>query len=183
MALRVPRGKIGIIYIRFFKSKPPRHEWRGGLLYGRGLKNIKLIVRDDCDAIGNVISLFWPKALDQQCVFHILHNFSKKLKGYIDKHKIIDDASCFYEAQTEEEFYRWPIKFKNKRKKYKHHKAFRYFLGKIYQSIKYFELLKEYWTIAKTTNRLERFFEELKRGIKAFPASRILEAAGDGPLH
>ena len=49
-------------------------------LYERGLKNVRLIVRDDCDAIGNAIALSWPKALDQQCVFHILNNFTKKLK-------------------------------------------------------------------------------------------------------
>lgn len=137
-------------------------------LYERGLKNIKLIVRDDCDAIGNAIALCWPKALDQQCVFHILNNFTKKLKGYDDKHRIIEDASWLYETISEEEFYRWLIKFKNKYKKYEKHAPFRYFFGKVYQSIKYFELPREYWTIAKTTNRLERFFEELKRRIKVF---------------
>ncbi len=137
-------------------------------LYDRGLTNIKLIVRDDSDAIGNAIALCWPKALDQQCVFHILNNFQKKLKGYENKHKIMKDASWLYEAVSEEEFYRWLIKFKNKYKRYLNTKALKYFFGKVYQSIKYFELPKEYWTIAKTTNRLERFFEELKRRIKVF---------------
>ena len=137
-------------------------------LYERGLKNVKLVVHDDCAAIGNAIALCWPKALDQQCVFHILNNFAKKLKGYQDKHKIIDSASWLYEAISEEEFYRWLIKFKAKYKKYEHHASFKYFFSKIHQSIKYFELPREYWTIAKTSNRLERFFEELKRRIKVF---------------
>lgn len=137
-------------------------------LYNRGLTQARLIVRDDCDAIGNAIALCWPKALDQQCVFHILNNFQKKLKGYRDKRQIIKDASWLYEAISEEEFYRWLIKFKKKYKRYEYAKAFRYFFGKIHQSIRYFTLPKEYWTIAKTTNRLERFFEELKRRIKAF---------------
>jgi putative transposase len=137
-------------------------------LYERGLKNVRLIVRDNCDAIGNAISLCWPKALDQQCVFHILNNLCKKLKGYKDKQAILSDASWLYEAISEEEFYRWAIKFKNKWQKYKYHAFFKYFMGKLYQSIKYFELPREYWTIAKTTNRLERYFEELKRRIKPF---------------
>ncbi len=137
-------------------------------LYERGLKNVKLIVRDDCDAIGNAIALCWPKALDQQCVFHIINNFQKKLKGYEDKKRIIDDVAWLYETISEEEFYRWLIKFKNKYKKYERQAPFKYFFGKVYQSIKYFELPREYWTIAKTTNRLERFFEELKRRIKVF---------------
>jgi transposase-like protein len=137
-------------------------------LYDRGLTQVKLIVRDDCDAIGNAIALCWPKALDQQCVFHVLNNFNKKLKGYKDKKKIIYDTGWLYEAKSEEEFYRWLIKFKKKYKRYEYTKAFKYFFGKIWQSIRYFELPKEYWTIAKTTNRLERFFEELKRRIKVF---------------
>jgi len=137
-------------------------------LYERGLKNVKLVVHDDCAAIANAIALCWPKALDQQCVFHILNNLAKKLKGYKDKHKIVDDASWLYEAISEEEFYRWLIKFKVKYKKYEYHAALKYFFGKIHQSIKYFELPREYWTIAKTSNRLERFFEELKRRIKVF---------------
>ena len=137
-------------------------------LYERGLKNVRLIVRDDCDAIGNAIALCWPKALDQQCVFHILNNFQKKLKGCRDKHKIMYDASWLYEAISEEEFYRWIVKFKKKYKQYEHTAAFKYFFGKVYQSVRYFNLPREYWTIAKTTNRLERFFEELKRRIKVF---------------
>ena len=137
-------------------------------IYGRGLKNIRLIVRDDCDAIGNAIALCWPKALDQQCVFHILKNLNKKLEGLKDKKEILYYASWLYEAQTEEEFYKWAQRFRDKYKKYRYHKAFKYFLGKLYQSIRYFELPKEYWSIAKTSNRLERFFEELKRRIKVF---------------
>jgi transposase-like protein len=137
-------------------------------LYDRGLTDVRLIVRDDCDAIGNAIALCWPKALDQQCVFHILQNFTKKLKGWADKRRIIDDASWLYEAISEDEFYRWLIQFQKKYKRYRYTKPFKYFFGKVYQSIKYFELPREYWTIAKTTNRLERFFEELKRRIKVF---------------
>jgi len=137
-------------------------------LYDRGLTDVKLIVRDDCDAIGNAIALCWPKALDQQCVFHILQNFTKKLKGWADKRKIITDASWLYESISEEEFYRWLIQFQKKYKRYRYTKPFKYFFGKVHQSIKYFELPREYWTIAKTTNRLERFFEELKRRIKVF---------------
>ena len=137
-------------------------------LYDRGLTNVKLIVHDDCAAISNAIALSWPKALDQQCVFHILNNFTKKLKGYADKHKMVDDAAWLYEAISEEEFYRWLIKFKAKYKHYERTAPFKYFFSKIHQSIKYFELPIEYWTVAKTSNRLERFFEELKRRIKVF---------------
>ena len=137
-------------------------------LYERGLKDVRLVVRDDCAAIKEAISLVWPKALDQGCVFHIMQNFTKKLKGCVDKKAMIRDASWLYEAQSEEEFYRWVAKFKVKWQKYRYHEAMRYLLGELADSIKYFSLPKEYWSIAKTTNRLERLFEELKRRVKVF---------------
>jgi len=137
-------------------------------LYERGLTNVRLVVRDDCDAIGNAVSLCWPKALDQQCVFHIMQNFQKKMKGWVDKRRITNGASRLYESKSEEEFYRRLIAFEKKYKRYRNTVPFRYFFGKVYRSMRYFNLPKEYWRIAKTTNRLERFFEELKRRIKVF---------------
>ena len=134
----------------------------------RGLKNIRLIVHDDNAAISEAISLVWPKALDQQCVFHILKNLNKKLIGCKDKKAIVRNASWLYEAQSEEEFYRWAQKFKNKWTKYRKHEAIKYLFRMIPESIKYYQLPKKYWRIAKTSNRLERLFEELKRRIKAF---------------
>lgn len=137
-------------------------------LLDRGLTNVRLVVHDDNAAIGQAVSLVWPKALDQQCIFHILKNLNKKLLGCVDKKKILDDASKLYEAQSEEEFYRLAAKFKKIWIKYRHHPAIKYLFKMIPASIKYFELPKKYWHIAKTSNRLERFFEELKRRVKVF---------------
>ena len=137
-------------------------------LYDRGLTDVQLVVHDDNAAISEAVSLVWPKALDQQCVFHILKNLNKKLIGCKDKRVILRDASWLYEAQSEEEFYRWAQRFKNKWSKYREHSAIKYFLKMIPESIKYFQLPKRYWRIAKTSNRLERLFEELKRRIKVF---------------
>lgn len=134
----------------------------------RGLKNVKLIVRDDCDAIKEAISLVWPKAMDQACVFHVMQNLTKKLKGCKDKKAIIKDVSWLYEAQSEEEFYGWLVKFQKKWQKYRYHEAIEYLQKKVYGSIRYFTLPKEFWSIAKTTNRLERMFEELKRRVRVF---------------
>ena len=137
-------------------------------LYERGLKDVRLIVRDDCAAIKEAISLVWQKGLDQSCVFHIMQNLTKKLKGCVDKKAIIQDVSWLYEAQSEEEFYRWVAKFKDKWQKYRYHEAVKYLSGQLADSIKYFSLPREYWSMAKTTNRLERLFEELKRRVRVF---------------
>jgi transposase-like protein len=137
-------------------------------LYERGLKNVRLVVHDDNAAISQAVSLVWPKALDQQCIFHILQNMNKKLVGCVDKKGILADASELYQAQSEEEVYQLASKFQKKWRKYKAHAAIKYFFKMLPKSIKYLELPREYWSIAKTSNRLERLFEELKRRIKVF---------------
>jgi transposase-like protein len=134
----------------------------------RGLKNIKLIVHDDLEAITQAISFVWPKSLDQACIFHVMQNFTKKLKGCPDKRLILDYASWLYEAQSEEEFYLWAQKFKRHWNKYRYHPAFKYLFYKLVDTIRYFELPKEFWPAAKTTNRLESLFGELKRRINVF---------------
>ena len=134
----------------------------------RGLHNVKLIVHDDLEAITQAISFVWPKALDQACVFHVMQNFAKKLKGCPDKRIILDYASWLYEAQSEEEFYLWAQKFKKRWNRYQYHPAFRYLFSKLTDTIRYFGLPKEFWPAAKTTNRLESFFGELRRRIQVF---------------
>jgi putative transposase len=134
----------------------------------RGLHNVKLVVHDDLEAINQAVSFVWPKALDQACIFHVMQNFTKKLKGCSDKRMILEYASWLYEAQSEEEFYLWAQKFKKRWQKYQNHPAFRYLFSKLADTIRYFNLPKEFWFAAKTTNRLESLFGELKRRIAVF---------------
>lgn len=137
-------------------------------MYDRGLKDVELVVHDDHASISEAVSLVWPKALDQQCVFHILQNLNRKLQGCEDKKKILRDASKLYEAKNESSFYRSVARFKRKWSWYQNHSAIKYFFKMMPKSVKYFELPEKYWKIAKTSNRLERLFEELKRRIRVF---------------
>lgn len=137
-------------------------------LQQRGLNNVRLIVHDDNAAITQAAGFVWPKALDQACVFHVMQNFTKKLVGCRDKRKLIDGASELYKAKSEEEFYRLAQKFKNRWLKYRYHPAMKYLVKNLADTIKYFELPEKFWEIAKTSNRLERLFEELKRRIRVF---------------
>jgi len=137
-------------------------------LHARGLKSARLVVHDDNAAISEAVSLVWPQALDQQCVFHVLKNMNKKLTGCVDKKAILVDASQIYEAGTETEVYRLASRFQKKWQRYQDHGAVRYFFRMLPESIRYLQLPRKYWSIAKTSNRLERLFEELKRRIKVF---------------
>lgn len=137
-------------------------------LYDLGLKEVKLVVSDDNAAINQAASFAWPKANHQACIFHLLQNLTKGLRGHKDKHKIIEAASWLFEAQSEAEFTAWAVKFQAGFKAYLYHPAIRQFVKKWPESTQFYKLPKAFWPQAKTSNRLERLFEELKRRIKAF---------------
>ena len=47
-------------------------------LTNRGLNNVELIVHDDNGSISGAVSLVWPEALEQQCIFHIMQNINTR---------------------------------------------------------------------------------------------------------
>jgi putative transposase len=134
----------------------------------RGLKSARFVVADDAPAIAQAVSFVWPKATFQACVFHLMQNVAKRLKGLKDKRRILKDIAWLYEAQSRIEFEAWAKKFKARWIAYERHPAFRHFWAHIDQTIQYFVLPKKFWRIAKTSNRLERLFEELRRRIRVF---------------
>lgn len=137
-------------------------------LYERGLTDVRLIVKDDHASIEEAATTFWPKALFQDCIFHLLQNLYKKLQGFPQKHRILRDASWLFEAQSLQEFQRWCAAFQKKYIRLLKHPAFRYFLGKCDGASQFYALDRSFWAAAKTTNRLEALFGELKRRIKSF---------------
>lgn len=137
-------------------------------LYQRGLQHVDLIVSDDHASIDEASKNYWPQALYQNCVFHLMQNLTKKLKGHRFKHQITRDASWLYQAQSLEEFIRWSGIFKKRYARLLKHPALKYFISKWHGSTQFYALEKRFWPAAKTTNRLESLFGELKRRIKVF---------------
>jgi len=139
-----------------------------GRLYYRGIQNVQIVVRDDHKGIREAITTYWPKAIQQFCIFHLMQNFVKKLKGMKDKRQIIDAASNLFAAIDKQAFYGLLKKFMAKYTQYKNHPAFKYLYSHVEDITQYYEIDRKYWTAAKTTNRLERIFKEIKRRVKAF---------------
>jgi len=137
-------------------------------IYNRGLCNVKLVVKDDCPAIESMVATYWPEAISQDCVFHLMQNVVKRLRGSQDKKRIIADIREVYAARNEKEFYVRLNAFKARHKNSDPTGAVKYYLSRASRSVQYFKLEEKYWSIARTTNRLERFFEELNRRIKSF---------------
>jgi transposase-like protein len=154
--------------------EPAQHEssesWHRfcGRLYMRGLTKVKFAVRDDLEQIAQAITTYWPKAIQQYCVFHLMQNFVKKLKGLKDKRMIINDTSALYEAKDKQQFYGLVNRFMAKHRQYKHHLAFKYLYGHLEDTTQFYTLPEAFQAAAKTTNRLERLFKEIKRRVKAF---------------
>lgn len=137
-------------------------------IYERGLKNIELIVRDDHSALRSAAVMFWPKSLDQLCVFHLMQNVLRHLRGDRNKRSIIEDLQNVYRSDNEIEFWRRIKAFLKKWSVYKNHAALQYVVRNAENSVRYFALDKRFWAVARTTNRLERLFEELNRRIRPF---------------
>jgi len=137
-------------------------------LYERGLKNISLIVRDDNSALRSSAVMFWPQSFDQLCVFHAIQNINKHLRGDCNKKLIIADLTRVYQSETHAEFWRRLAKVFVKWQRYKKHAAFRYLERNAHLTVNYFSLEKRFWSIARTSNRLERLFEEFNRRVRPF---------------
>lgn len=137
-------------------------------IYDRGLKNVQLVVRDDNDAIRHAAGMIWPKSIDQLCVFHFMQNVGRKLKGCQDKRKMIRALQKVYDAQDPKTFWvrlKWFLK---RWQAYETHEAIRYVVKNAERTVRYFALDTRFHAIARTTNRLERLFEEFNRRIAVF---------------
>ena len=140
-------------------------------LYYRGLINPKFIVRDDNESLKQAIAIIWPNSQQQYCIYHLINNFKKKLKSLKNrqlKEKILYHLKWLYEAKDKEEFLKWLNKFLRLFKSCKDHPAFKYLLTHLEETIQFYRLPYSLRPIAKTTNRLERLFKEIKRRIKVF---------------
>ena len=100
-----------------------------------------------------------------------MENFKKKLKDLKNKKlkdKILSYLKWLYEAKDKEEFLRWLNKFLIIFKSYKNHPAFKYLLTHLEETLQFYKLPYSLRPIAKTTNRLERLFREIRRRVKVF---------------
>ena len=100
-----------------------------------------------------------------------MQNFIKYLKGIKDrkkKQKIINNVQKLYRANTKEEFYSLLNHFMSIYRQYRDYPAFKYLFNHLEESTQFYEISREFHPAAKTTNRLERIFKEIKRRHKAF---------------
>ena len=153
-------------------------------LWERGLKgsSLKLVVADGASAISCAVTLLWPDALIQSCVFHKMRNLVFALKRHPLKRLVLKDAKVIWQATSRAEAMRRISHFRAKWSR-TCPKAVRNFIRDIDFCLSYFHLEPAMWRRVRTNNPLDRFFREIKRRINPMgpfadrqSASRILFA-------
>lgn len=156
-------------------------------LYDRGLKGslLKAVVADEAPAVFAAATTLWPYAKVQLCVFHKMKNLVFALKRCPMKKLVIKDARAIFQANSRAEAIR-RIALLHARWSALHPKPIKNFLHNIDLCLAYLDLPCHLWKKARTTNPLDRFFEEIRRRVNTIgafldrpSASRILFALSD----
>ena len=174
-------------YEEILSFQPARSEsanaWGSFLsnLASRGLTCPDLIVSDMAPGIISAVATVFPSSKHQICIFHLIKEFSRLLSDYFksipyDKKKpanikkilnpIVKDLQFVFQATTLQSCYARMKHFLAKYKKYHHTNAFKLLFSHLDASMYYFSLEKHWHPAARTTNRLERIFSEIKRRTK-----------------
>lgn len=142
--------------------------WRSLLenLAKRGLvgDSLQMIAHDGCGGIQAAVAAVYPYTETQLCVFHVLKNVDTKVKHRRNRKALMADASWVYDADELRELERRANEFRKKWED-REQSAVRTLFRHLTASTKYFQLPKSLWPIIRTTNKAERFIEEIRRRI------------------
>jgi putative transposase len=153
-------------------------------LWERGLKGraLRLVVADGAPAISSSVTLLWPDAEIQSCVFDKMRNLVFALKRHPLKRMILKDAKVIWQAASRAEAMRRIGHFRAKWSKAAP-RAVKNFIRDIDFCLSYFSLPEPMWRRIRTNNPLDRFFREIRRRVNPMgpfvhrqSASRILFA-------
>jgi len=153
-------------------------------LWERGLKGtaLRLVVADGAPAIASSVTLLWPDAEIQSCVFHKMRNLVFALKRHPLKRMILKDAKVIWQATSRAEAMRRIGHFRARWSKAAP-TAIKNFIRDIDFCLSYFSLPEPMWRRIRTNNPLDRFFREIRRRVNPMgpflhrqSASRILFA-------
>jgi putative transposase len=153
-----------------FQVVPSEKEcyWWGFLsdLKNRGLRGENLVVvHDGAGGLSSAVSIVYPKARVQRCVFHKISNLAGNLRNFAHRRAILKDASDIYEAESLMELRKNLIRFRAKWSPLEP-KAVKNFLADFELTLTYWDHPPPWRTIIRTTNHIERILEEFERRIE-----------------
>jgi len=153
-----------------FQVVPSEKEcyWWGFLsdLKNRGLRgeNLEVVVHDGAGGLSSAVSIVYPKARVQRCVFHKISNLAGNLRNFAHRRAILKDASDIYGAESLVELRKNLRRFCAKWSPLEP-KAVKNFLADFELTLTYWDYPPPWRTIIRTTNHIERILEEFERRI------------------
>lgn len=163
-----PDGKKELIDFQLSEKGESQNGWEKllGMLYHRGLTGgiVKLIVTDGNPGLLAAVDLFYPRALSQRCWAHKARNVLDEIKR-ADLKAAAKDLRKIHNAKTQRLANAALKKFIAKWAK-PYPKAVNCLVKDIDNLFHFRSLGQELWKPTKTTNLLERAFEEVRRRTK-----------------
>lgn len=180
MPVRLVRGTKRMVLLTFgvtqsldlelvgFLAAPSESElsWRSLLedLAKRGLTgdSLEMIIHDGCGGIKAAVAAVYPYTETQLCVFHALKNVRDRIKRRANRKALMSDASWVYDADDLRELERRAHEFR-KTWEAREQSAVNTLFRHLTASTNYFQLPQHLWVLVRTTNKAERFIEEIRR--------------------
>ena len=161
-------GKKELLSFQVVPSEKECHWW-GFLsdLRSRGLvgENLEVVVHDGVGGLSSATSIVYPRARVQRCIFHKVSNIATHLRNFAHRRAILKDASHIYEADSGVELRKRLRSFCAKWSLLEP-KAVKNFLTDFELTLTYLDYPPPWRTLIRTTNHIERIFEEFERRIK-----------------
>lgn len=131
-------------------------------LVRRGLKQPKLIVSDDSDAIKNAAYMVFPHTPQQGCIFHKVKATAKYIKDRKNKRPFLRQAADIYLKAKGRRALIYRLNRFRRHWRNKEPRAVESLLCGFERTTAYFYFPKEHWSWIRTTNPIERFIKEVR---------------------
>lgn len=160
-------GKREFLHFRIAKNEGEQEWWKFlNELYRKGLlgASLMLVVTDGCAGVHAALDTIYPYTPRQRCWAHKMRNLSNKIKSS-DREVCRTGAQKIYLAESKKHaltiFQQW-----KRRWLYKYPLVVKWLEHDLSHLLAFYEMPKEHYKLLRTTNVIERAFEEVRRRTK-----------------
>mgnify|MGYP006297200675 CR=1 FL=1 len=142
----------------------------------RGLEGVEVFVTDDSGPIRSALEEVYPEVPKQVCVWHLLQNLHRRLKGADHRLKMLLGASrifrCVSLEAALEETERWTRRWGPHEEE-----TVGWFLDVLGDSLNFYHMPEPWWKRTRTTSLTERLIGKLRRRLNLMGAFANAAAA------
>lgn len=160
-------GKREFLHFRLAKNEGEQEWWKFlNELYRKGLlgSSLMLVVTDGCAGLHAALDSVYPYTTRQRCWAHKMRNLCNKIKQ-ADRERCHAGAQKIYLAQSKKHaisvFRQWKHRWS-----YKYPLVVKWLEHDLPHLLAFYDMPKEHYKLLRTTNVIERAFEEVRRRTK-----------------